>query len=69
MSSANAACICWPNSRPRTTALTSSLSRKLRQSRLVDPTVDQTPSITAVFACSIAPARSYSLTPASSKLA
>ena len=46
------------NSRPMITALISSLSRKLRQSRLVEPTVDQTPSMTAVLECSSAPARS-----------
>ena len=36
------------NALSRITALTSSLCRKLRQSRLVEPTVDQTPSIDAV---------------------
>jgi hypothetical protein len=35
---------------PRMTALTSSLCRKLRQSRLADPMVDHKPSMSAVLA-------------------
>src|ERR1700690_4600622 len=39
------------NSPLRMTALTSSSCKKLQKSILLDPTVDQTPSITPVFAC------------------
>ena len=46
----NAACILAPNAGPRIRTLTSWLCRKLRQFRLVEPTVDHTPSMTAVFA-------------------
>src|SRR3569832_201229 len=56
-SCSNIASICAPKSGPSTTALISSLCRKLRQSRLVEPMVDHTPSITAVLACSRAARR------------
>jgi hypothetical protein len=39
---------------------------KLRQSRFVEPTLDQTPSITAVLACRSASWRSKIRTPAAS---
>ncbi len=55
MSPAYAACSCCANSRPRITASISSLSSALRQSRLLEPTQDQTPSTIAVFTCSRAP--------------
>src|SRR5208337_559552 len=51
------------NSRLRITAFTSSLLEKLQKSILVEPTVDQTPSITRVFAWSRALRRLYSFTP------
>jgi hypothetical protein len=39
-------------------AFTSSFLAKLHKSRLVEPTIDQTPSITAVLAWSMPPCRS-----------
>jgi len=51
------------NSLFRITAFTSSLLEKLQKSILVEPTVDQTLSITAVFACSRTSRRSYNFTP------
>lgn len=45
----------------RTTALTSSFLKKLHKSIFVDPTVDQTPSITAVLAWRMVPPSSYNL--------
>lgn len=42
MSPAKAACICAANSRPRTTALISSLSSALRQSGLLEPVLERT---------------------------
>ena len=57
------ASISTAKSRPRMTAFTSSFLKKLHKSIFVDPTVDQTPSTTAVFACNIAARRSYNFTP------
>jgi hypothetical protein len=55
------------NSLLRMTAFTSSFSKKLQKSILLDPTVDQPPSMTPVFACSTASRFSNILTPASSR--
>src|SRR5512141_957108 len=54
---ANIASISAANSLLRITAFTSSLMERLKKSMLVEPTVDQTLSITAVFACSRTPRR------------
>src|SRR5512143_105871 len=48
---ANTFSISAANSLSRITAFTSSLLEKLQKSMLVEPTVDQAPSMTAVFAC------------------
>src|SRR6185503_4812514 len=49
-SCANIAFTCAAKPRPRITALISSLCRKLRQSVLVEPMLDHTPSMQAVLA-------------------
>src|ERR1700735_607032 len=51
----NIYCIRRPNPSLSTTVLISSLRAMLHQSRFEEPTVDQTPSMFAVLACSILP--------------
>src|SRR5512143_1105740 len=60
---ANISSIFAANSLLRITAFTSSLVEKLQKSMLVEPTVDQTLSMTAVFACSMTPRRLCNFTP------
>jgi len=69
-SSSNIASILAAKSRPTTTTSTSSLWRRLHESRLLVPTVDQRPSMTAVLACKMASVpRSYTFTPDSNSAA
>src|SRR3569832_436469 len=52
MSSWKASSMLAPNSVPSTTTFTTLLCKKLRTSKLAEPTTDHAPATTAVFACS-----------------